>query len=381
MDITYWEFIQKVPKMEDRFDQRLKMVQYARVHGIKPAARHFGSTAVTVRKWLGRYGQDARKGLIDQSRAPKHPAHKISSDVEAKVVKLKKAYPFMGAKHLKHEFDLPCSHAAILRVFRENNLSTRKRPRRHHKRNDLRQIKAKWNAFQQIVIDTKHLNDLPHYWPQAVELGLPKYQYTARDVSTGWMALGFSNENTSASACCFTDRIGRHLIGCGVDLSQTTWQSDNGSEFKGCFRYDRTRDGLEKVIADLGSRHRFIPPGAWSYNADVETVHALVEPEFYDLENFESRWDFFQRAWAYQTYFNAARKNGSKGYKSPWDILKEKLKHPSRALLTIPPVMTDILLPDFTRHQKIANQDQGVYDVPWQTLTKLSNERVNVIFS
>ena len=367
MDITYWEFMQKVSKMEDRFDLRLKIVHYAKVHGIKPASRHFGSTPATVRKWLSRYGQDARKGLVDQSRAPKHPAHRIASGLEAQVAALKRAYPFMGAKHLKHEFDLPCSHVAILRVYRQHGLSTRTRPRRHHKRKDLRDIKAKWAAFQQVVIDTKHLNDLPHYWPQAMALGLPKYQHTVRDVTTGWMALGFTNENTAASACCFVERVGRHLTNCGIDLTQTVWQSDNGSEFKGCFRYDRTRDGLEKVIADLGSRHRFIPPGAWSYNADVETVHALIEPEFYDLEHFESRWDFFQRAWAYQIYFNAARKNGSKGYKTPWDILKDKLDKPNQALLTMPPVMSDILLPDIIRNQTIAKSDPGVYHVPWQT--------------
>jgi hypothetical protein len=50
MDIPYGKLIQKVPKMEDRYDLRLKMVRYARRHGIKPAARHFGTTPVTVRK-------------------------------------------------------------------------------------------------------------------------------------------------------------------------------------------------------------------------------------------------------------------------------------------------------------------------------------------
>ncbi|MFA5866145.1 MAG: hypothetical protein WC975_15845, partial [Phycisphaerae bacterium] len=40
---------------------------------------------------------------------------------------------------------------------------------------------------------------------------------------------------------------------------------------------------------------------------------------------------------------------------------------PNHALLTIPPVMSDILLPDIIRNQKIAKSDPGVYDVPWQT--------------
>ena len=358
--------MRKVPRMEDRFDLRLKRVQYARRAGIKPAGRHFRTTPATVRPWVRRYAEEARKGLVDRSRAPRHPAHKISVAWEAKVARLKAAYPFMGAKRLKAEFDLPCSHIAILRVFREQGLQTRKRATRPRKRKDPRAIKAAWPAFSQIVIDTKYLTDLPHYWPQAQALGLPKYQYTVRDPSTGWMALGFARENTSVAACAFAERVGRHLTECGVDLSQTVWQSDNGAEFKGCYRYDRTRDGLEKVIGDLGSRHRFIPPGAWSYNADVETVHGIIEPEFYDLENFQSPWDFFQRVWAYPLYFNAARKNGSRGYKTPWDLLTQKLNKPHRGLLTMPPVMTDLLISDFVRDQKLAHSSSGVYHVPWQ---------------
>jgi transposase len=367
LDIRYHELMQKVPNMDDRYDLRLKMVRYARTHGIKPAARHFQTTPRTVRQWIARYAQDARRGLVDHSRAPHHPAHKIPAELEERVVALKTRYPFMGAKHLKGEFDLPCSHVAILRVFRTHGLGTRKTPRRHRKRKDLRAIKAAWPAFAQIDIDTKHLDDLPHYWPQAQALGLPKYQYTARDVSTGWMALGYANQNTATAACCFARQVGRALREAGIDLSKTVWQSDNGSEFQGCYRQDRSRDGLEKVIADLNSQHQFIPPGRWSYNADVETVHALIETEFYDLEHFDSPWDFYQRAWGYLVYFNTARKTGSRGYKSPWDILKEKIDTPHKTLLTLPPIMTDLLIPDFVREQKVVQGEQGVYHVPWQT--------------
>lgn len=57
-------------------------------------------------------------------------------------------------------------------------------------------------------------------------------------------------------------------------MTQLTFQTDNGSEFVGCFRQDRTRDGFEKEVAAFHSRHRGIPPGQWSFNSDVETIHA-----------------------------------------------------------------------------------------------------------
>jgi len=41
----------------------------------------------------------------------------------------------------------------------------------------------------------KHLfKDIPHYRPQMKTLGLPKYQFTAREVCSGLMYLGFANE-------------------------------------------------------------------------------------------------------------------------------------------------------------------------------------------
>lgn len=38
---------------------RLEVVRYAREHGVKPAARPFGTTPKTVRKWLTRWRQSA----------------------------------------------------------------------------------------------------------------------------------------------------------------------------------------------------------------------------------------------------------------------------------------------------------------------------------
>jgi hypothetical protein len=38
-----------------------------------------------------------------------------------------------------------------------------------------------------------------------------------------------------------------------------------------------------------------IPPAAHTYKSDLETVHRLEEDEFFDLEDFASRGDFFAR--------------------------------------------------------------------------------------
>lgn len=47
--------------------------------------------------------------------------------------------------------------------------------------------------------------------------------------------------------------------------------------------------------------------------ADVESAHSLIENEFYDVEEFRSRDEFFTKAQLYQDFFNMVRPNFSKG--------------------------------------------------------------------
>ena len=54
------------------------------------------------------------------------------------------------------------------------------------------------------------------------------------------------------------------------------------------------------------SQHLRIPPAAHTYQSDVETVHRLVEDEFFDLEDFSSRGEFLAKVQTYQLYFNSS---------------------------------------------------------------------------
>src|SRR3989337_293536 len=105
----YFELIRE---MRDAYNHRLRLVAHARQHGIKATARLFQTTVPTVRKWLRRYQQQGPSGLVEQSRAPHHPAGKTPPDVEQQVVDLRRQLPTFGARRLIREFDLPLSHRA-----------------------------------------------------------------------------------------------------------------------------------------------------------------------------------------------------------------------------------------------------------------------------
>jgi transposase len=363
MVFSYWEAIVKMPRTADKFDLRLRLVRHAQQHGVKPTARLFHTTPKTVRKWLTRYQQERLAGLNELPRIPLSCPHKTPAALERRLVQLRRQFPFMGAKRLKFMQDLPCGHEAIRRILREHGLVVRRR-KKHQRKKDLREVKKHWKLFGQFTVDTKELKDIPHYWPQMQARKLPRYQFTAREVRSGLMFLGYAQEQTAANACLFASALCQHLQNCGVDPTGIRFQTDNGHEFIGCTRQDGSRDGFEKTVRGFGGIHKRIPIKAWSYNSDVETVHATIENEFFDLETFADLRDFHQRIASYQAWYNVLRPNFNKDRQSPWQIIRALRPQTNLMLARLPPLMLDWLGPDYATREELSLRGYHVPGYP-----------------
>jgi transposase len=321
---------------------RLRLIQYAKAHGVKAAARAFQTTPKTVRKWRDRY-DGTLESLADLSRAPHRRPRKLPAEVDAHVVELKRQLPSWSAVRLKRDFRLPWSAKAIRRIFRDHNLARRYRRRKHETKRCLREVKKRWRLFQQIDIDTKDLSDIPEYWGRLKRLRLPRHQYTARDVTTGLLFLGYADELSLSYATLFAERILKHLEACGLRRLRATWQSDNGSEFIGSWQAKDDSAFTKAVEAVPGYTHRTIPPGQHRFQADVETVHSLMETEFFEIETFRHRTDFLAKVTSYNLFFNLARKNSGKENKTPWELVLEKRPKAHPLLPLLAPVYLDLL--------------------------------------
>jgi len=345
---------------QQRFDLRLRMVQWALREGLKATAEAFGASRNTVRTWVRRYQLHGIAGLADHSRAPPRIPHKTPPAIEEPVVALRQARPTWGAKRLKRDFELSCSHEAIRRIYREHDL-IRPRKTKARTKHDLRAVKAQWSVFQQLSADTKALTDLPHYWPQMRRLRLPQGQYTARDVRSGLTFLGFSAELSLTAATLFANRIMAALQQAGLEPTTLTWQTDNGSEFIGAWNAKAPSAFTGTIEGVWQATHRRIPPGAKTYQSDVETFHRLIEDEFFDLESFATVTEFKQKITTYQWFFNVARKNGSKGDRTPLEILQVAAPHLDPRIAWMPPLFLD----DLMREQSLTSSPQGGQNVPW----------------
>jgi transposase InsO family protein len=322
---------------------RQQIIRYAQRHGNKPAARHFGCSVGTVKTWRKRFDSGGTGALKNGSRAPLRRPHKAPKAIEDEVIAKREAMPCYGPKRLKYfNPSLKVSTGAIYRILKEHGM-LRKNRKKYQRKQDLREVKAKYRALTHHQEDVKHLYDIPVYWPQMTTLRLPKYEYTIRDTKSGFTIVGFSNEYNEQYSTMLTELYLRHLISFGIDVGTVTIQTDNGSEFGARKRDVRTPGFVNMIMIEHGANHQYIPPGCSNANADVESFHNTVEREFFDLECFGSRLEFFRKAQVYQSFYNFSRPNFSKKGKTPLQIFLEDRPGVSPEVLNFPVYDLDAL--------------------------------------
>jgi len=318
------------------------MVRSAFEIGVKPTARAFGTTPKTVRKWRDRYRAEGPPGLHNRSRKPHTCRHQTSAADEAAVLAQRRRTPGFSAERLKREFELKPSVGAIARILRQHG-KTRKPKKKHEKKRDLREIKKKYRAFTRFKMDVKYLNDLPHYWPYLTAMGLPRFQYTTSEVRVGATFLAYADTFGVAESEAVARRLLQHLREQGIPLDEVLIQTDGGSEFDGTV-IQRKPEGFTHTIEEtFGATHRVVP-GCPNAQAEVESLHSRIEPEFFDIQHFAGPLDFWQKIATWQTWYNLRRKNRSRGWRCPAETLRELEPHRDPAIFLLPPLHVDTLL-------------------------------------
>ena len=330
---------------QDKRFWRHQLVLSVEQCGIRETARRYGTTRNTVRKWYRRWTMGERKynTLEDRSHRPHTSPNAISKKERRHIKRLKKKYKRIGADQIKVLEDVPVSARTMRKVWREDGVSRRRR-KKHETKQCLREQKKKWKFLEQIDEDTKYLNDIPEYYIPMKNKGLPQMQYTARDVTSGMLYMGFADERSLTYATLFAEYLNERLLRCGGDLSRTVRQTDNGTEYIGAWNAKEPSAYTKTIESVEGQIHKTIFPGAHRWQSDVETVHNLVEMEFYEIEDFEDREDFLNKAYSYQLFFNLVRPNTYKENQTPWQIASNKQPDLSIEIAKIPPVFLDDLL-------------------------------------
>ena len=233
-----------------KFNYRFQMVKLAQETSISHAARFYDTTRTTVRRLIRRYEEEGLSGLNDKKPIPKTIPHKMNPNNEARIIELRKTHPSWGSRRLKDRYGLPGAYMAIHRVLKQNGLIKPKK-RRWRKRKDLSDLKKKMYFFENSQIDTKDLSDILQYWPLMRRLGLPRYEYALRELSTGASFFAYADEKTTTNASKFADYVVWHLKRHGVKTARIQWQSDNGSEYIGNVNKKTNRNDITPLSVQV----------------------------------------------------------------------------------------------------------------------------------
>jgi len=335
------EYYQIMRNCTDKKQHRYQMVVHAEKNGIKPAARIFNTSPPVVRRWRDRYKAEGYSGLEDRSRRPKNSPKETPEAEKRKIVRLRKKYKRMGADQVKDLEGLGRSSQTIRKIWREAGVSRKRRRKKYKTKQNLREVKKRYKLFGKTCEDTKDLKDIPEYYISMRTKRLPQVQYTLREVSCGVQFLGFADDLSLTHATLFAKYVNRHLEKHGLLPDEAVRQTDNGSEYIGSWNAKEESSYTKEINRVARQKHSTIFPGAKTCQSDVETVHNLIEQEFFEIEDFEDREDFFNKVHTYQQRFNFIRPNSYKENKTPWALAREKKPGLKAEALMLPPIDLD----------------------------------------
>jgi len=313
-----YKYYHVMRQSKDKKHFRYQMAQQALLIGVKPTARLFNTSPKVVRKWRNRFKTEGYSGLDDRSHKPHHSPGETPKHIKEQIIALKPKYKRLGAGQVRTLENLSQAPKTIRKIWSEAGIPSRKRRKKHVTKNNLRTVKKLFQLFEQSVEDTKDLMDIPEYYWQAKRHNLPRVQYTFREVSCGILFLGFANNISLTHAHLFAIYINHFLKKFNALPENAMRQTDNGSEYIGSWNAKSVSAYTQTIESLPGQWHNTIFPGAHRMQSDVETIHNLMEIEFYELESFTNRLDFMQKAATYQLFFNLHRPNSYKEHKTPW---------------------------------------------------------------
>ena len=188
-------------RSKDPIYLRFELVRYAREHGIKPAARQFGTAVKTVRKWLRRWDPGSLRGLADRSRT--HPPAARRHRLGAPTGRLAQAALAVVGRSAPQAGLLPeligegaLAHLARGRALEAEAPEAQDQAVPAGGEEGVAALRADLRRYEGLV---RHSGVVG----QAKVLGLPRYQYTAREVTSGWHYMAFAQECTLAYAKLF----------------------------------------------------------------------------------------------------------------------------------------------------------------------------------
>lgn len=264
--------------------KRQAVVKLARRKGKSFAARMYGVSLSSVKRWDKQYDGKDWRSLKERSHRP-HSHPRQHTEPEEKIIskafwKQYERYGWDGvyaeAKANGYARSLSGMIYAAKRLDLVDKVK-RRPPRRHDRR-----FPEVLMPGEKVQIDVK---EVPYHCLRGKLLRENKhlYQWTAIDECTRYRFLYIFEEHTPENSVKFL----RMLVNAFPFKIQTI-QTDNGTEFTYKYISDTEECPFDKALRKQGIAHKLIPPRTPWHNGKVERSHRNDQRYFYDWETFRT---------------------------------------------------------------------------------------------
>ena len=299
--------------------KRQAVVKYAKRKGKSEAAKRYGVSLSSVKRWCKRYDGDWRS-LKEKSHRP-HSHPKQHTEDEEMIIS--KAYMRKYERYGWDEVYADAKKKGYTRslsgmIYAAKRLGLGTPGKKSKTRTSDRRYPELETPGEKVQIDVK---EVPYNCLRG-ELkrnGKHLYQWTAIDECTRIRFIYGFEEHTPENSVKFL----RMLVKVFPFKIQTI-QTDNGTEFTYKYISETEKCPFDRELEKLGIKHKLIPPRTPWHNGKVERSHRNDQRYFYDWETFRSV-DELNRKLAEHLIWSNNKLMRTLGNKSPMEILTEKM--------------------------------------------------------
>jgi Integrase core domain len=251
-------------------------------------------------KYYNRFKQTGvEASLLPQKRGAKYKARRIDVNIEEKVLEHRKKglnkyeiYDILKPELLERT----PSHSCLYQVFKRNGLNVLKPV----------EIEEKRRYIREKAGDLAHIDC--HYLSKNLIANDPKRYYLVSVVDDqsriAWCELVENIKSLTVMFCvlrCF-NQLKHHY---GVEFKEVL--TDNGSEFGSKATLSKEDHPFERLLIELGIKHRHTMPYRPQTNGKVERFWRTLNDDLIEGTHFETKEEFKDELFKYLVYYNTIR--------------------------------------------------------------------------
>jgi transposase InsO family protein len=289
---------------EQRYQAVLAVISDGRT--VSEVARDWNVCRQTLHEWLRRYEAEGLEGLGNRSHRPEHCPHQMSAEVEAQVLELRRARPYLGARRLAIELARKGVQPAPSKSAVQRSLA---RAGATDPERKLRRLKL-WKRWERAMPMELWQLDVVHGF--ALGDGTSAKALTGLDDHSRFCVSARLMPREQTQAVC--DGFSAAMRSYGVPAQVLT---DNGKVFTGRFAQPPVEVLFDRICRENGVDHILTPPGTPTVTGKIERFHRTMRIEFNTRQVFRNLKTAQEALDEWVTYYNTQRTHQALGDVTP----------------------------------------------------------------